>query len=458
VAKGTPNRAKLTAPPCVSITESKIPGAGLGAIALVTIHARSTFGPYEGKIINDLDDTYVSGYSWQIKRNGKHSHSVEAKNVKISNWLRYVNCARTEEEQNLTAFQYNDNIYYRTLRNIVPGEELLVWYGEEYAKYLGILRGKQPKTKTVSTVGAELSETISSADNCHSSISQIDTFLESTKMLEDLEQPRMNLSPENNKIQTQSIKSGTNCRKDDLSNVTDVNSKEKPFRRENCGKKFSDSCIFTKHKKIHSGEKAFQSKDFGEKLPDSSDFSKQVKKDTGMKPLHSEKCKKSFSHSGTLRTHEKRQTGEKLFQCKMCTKSFSRSGDLRTHERIHSGEKPCGKSFSRSTKLRIHERIHTGEKPFQCQECGKSFSRSSGLRIHERIHSGEKPYQCKECGMSFSQSSDLTRHERIHSGEKPYQCKECGMSFSRSTKLRIHERIHTGEKPFQCQECGKSFS
>lgn len=50
----------------MSITESKIPGAGLGAFALVTIHARSRFGPYEGKVINDLDKARISGYSWQV--------------------------------------------------------------------------------------------------------------------------------------------------------------------------------------------------------------------------------------------------------------------------------------------------------------------------------------------------------------------------------------------------------
>ena len=52
--------------------------------------------------------------------------------------MRYVNCARFEEEQNLCAFQYKEEIYYRTLRIIKPNEELLVWYGDSYAALLGI--------------------------------------------------------------------------------------------------------------------------------------------------------------------------------------------------------------------------------------------------------------------------------------------------------------------------------
>lgn len=56
---------------------------------------------------------------------------------------RYVNCARNEEEQNLVAFQYHAEIYYRTCKVIQPQTELLVWYGEEYGKELGIKWGSK---------------------------------------------------------------------------------------------------------------------------------------------------------------------------------------------------------------------------------------------------------------------------------------------------------------------------
>ena len=52
--------------------------------------------------------------------------------------MRFINCARYEEEQNLVAFQYHKNIYYRTIQHIYPGDELLVWYGDDYAMDLGI--------------------------------------------------------------------------------------------------------------------------------------------------------------------------------------------------------------------------------------------------------------------------------------------------------------------------------
>ena len=52
--------------------------------------------------------------------------------------MRYVNCPRNEAEQNLVSFQYECNIYYSTYKDIFPGQELLVWYGFEYAEKLGI--------------------------------------------------------------------------------------------------------------------------------------------------------------------------------------------------------------------------------------------------------------------------------------------------------------------------------
>jgi hypothetical protein len=56
----------------------------------------------------------------------------------MANWMRYVNCARHEEEQNLMAFQYKREMYYRTFKHIPAHTELLVWYGDDYGRELGI--------------------------------------------------------------------------------------------------------------------------------------------------------------------------------------------------------------------------------------------------------------------------------------------------------------------------------
>ena len=63
---------------------------------------------------------YFISYS-KVVNGQRGSHYIDGANESLSNWLRYVNCARTKSEQNLEAFQYKDNIYYKTLRDIRPG-------------------------------------------------------------------------------------------------------------------------------------------------------------------------------------------------------------------------------------------------------------------------------------------------------------------------------------------------
>ena len=52
--------------------------------------------------------------------------------------MRYIRCARNQREQNMHMVQYGPNIYYRSFKEINPGEELLVWYENQYEQHFGI--------------------------------------------------------------------------------------------------------------------------------------------------------------------------------------------------------------------------------------------------------------------------------------------------------------------------------
>ena len=41
-------------------------------------------------------------------------------------------------QQNMQPVQYDRNMFYKTTRAIEPGEELFVYYGDDYARFLGI--------------------------------------------------------------------------------------------------------------------------------------------------------------------------------------------------------------------------------------------------------------------------------------------------------------------------------
>lgn len=52
--------------------------------------------------------------------------------------MSLVKCARFPDEQNLIAVQVEGQIFYEACKDIQPGQELLVWYGDCYMQFLGI--------------------------------------------------------------------------------------------------------------------------------------------------------------------------------------------------------------------------------------------------------------------------------------------------------------------------------
>ncbi|XP_045108621.1 uncharacterized protein LOC123503168 [Portunus trituberculatus] len=136
-------RARLTAPWPLYVATSQIPGAGEGVWTSAALPRGLVFGPYEGQLLRVKKNSKAadSGYAWQlqVKSYKKSRMCVDSVNKSISNWLRYVNCARDAVEMNLEAFQYRKDIYYITLREIKSNSELFVWYGDEYGRELGIL-------------------------------------------------------------------------------------------------------------------------------------------------------------------------------------------------------------------------------------------------------------------------------------------------------------------------------
>ncbi|KAL4688951.1 hypothetical protein H8957_004405, partial [Semnopithecus entellus] len=145
VDKGHPNRSALSLPPGLRIGPSGIPQAGLGVWNEASdLPLGLHFGPYEGRITEN-EEAANNGYSWLINKGRNCYEYVDGKDKSWANWMRYVNCARDDEEQNLVAFQYHRQIFYRTCRVIRPGCELLVWYGDEYGQELGIKWGSKCK-------------------------------------------------------------------------------------------------------------------------------------------------------------------------------------------------------------------------------------------------------------------------------------------------------------------------
>ena len=65
---------------------------------------------------------------------GKVNQVIDGTDEKHSNWMRFVNCARDNKEQNLVAIQFHSEIYFKTCAPVEADSELLVWYEDSCKK------------------------------------------------------------------------------------------------------------------------------------------------------------------------------------------------------------------------------------------------------------------------------------------------------------------------------------
>ncbi|XP_035878430.1 histone-lysine N-methyltransferase PRDM9-like [Phyllostomus discolor] len=500
VDKGHPHRSALTLPPGLRIGPSGIPEAGLGvwneaADLPVGLH----FGPYEGHITED-EEAAKSRYSWLITKGRNCYEYVDGKDRSWANWMRYVNCARDDKEQNLVAFQYHRQIFYRTCRVIRPGCELLVWFGGEYGQELGSKWGSKWKTERAART-AEPKPEVHPCPSCSLAFSSQKFLSQHVKLNhpsqillgtstrkhlqaeepcpEDQNQQQQHSSTHswNDKAEGQEVKERSKL----LLKRINQRRISRPFSQPS-----KEQMSSSKHERMMEGEPRRGQKESPEdtgKLFLKARMSKIVtiehggcrqgfndgshlfrhQTHSGEKTYVCRECGRGFTWKSNLIRHQRTHSGEKPYVCRECGRGFTYKPVLITHQRTHSGEKPyvcseCGRGFTGKSGLITHQRKHSGEKPYVCRECGRGFTQKSHLIIHQSTHSGEKPFVCRECGQGFTWKSHLLRHQRTHSGEKPYVCRECGRGFTDKSTLSTHQRTHSGEKPYVCRECGRGFT
>ncbi|CAL2052009.1 unnamed protein product [Caenorhabditis brenneri] len=132
--------AERTIPPeFFYLSENTIADQGIKAARKIPVGL--IFGPYEGKK-TPTEECQNPGYSWHVLIKGK-LFTWDAYDKTKGNWLRYVNSPNEMNGGNMLPFQYQDKIYYKTIKVIQKDEEVLVWYGEQYGKELRNLRASR---------------------------------------------------------------------------------------------------------------------------------------------------------------------------------------------------------------------------------------------------------------------------------------------------------------------------
>ncbi|XP_006860134.1 PREDICTED: PR domain zinc finger protein 14-like [Chrysochloris asiatica] len=258
------------------------------------------FGPFEGKVIQASEvKTYGdNSLMWEIFEDGHLSHFVDGKGG-AGNWMSYVNCARFPKEQNLVAVQCKGQIFYESCKEICQNQELLVWYGDCYEKFLDI-----PVSLQVTDQGKQLSgpsEESTEGYKCER-CGKVFTY----RYYRDKHLKYTSCVDKGDRKFPCSLCKRSFEKRDRLRiHILHVHEKHRPHKCSTCGKCFSQSSSLNKHMRIHSGDRPYQCV----------------------------YCTKKFTASSILRTHIRQHSGEKPFKCKYCGKSFASHAAHDSHVR-----------------------------------------------------------------------------------------------------------------------------
>ncbi|XP_051963384.1 histone-lysine N-methyltransferase MECOM-like isoform X13 [Xyrauchen texanus] len=368
-------------PPDFEVRESGLSRGNLGVWSRRRLEVGERLGPYEGASRHSPENV---SQAWEKEQAGLDWRIFDSRS-----WLRHVQISPSTHKHNLTACQIHEQIFYRVVREVQPGEELLLFMkAEEFSR---------------ETMAPDIHEEHQyRCEDC-------DLNFESGSELLDHQKHACGTPPS----------SGFKLSKQGLPNIGDapdhdtlhlhalpMNIPHSPQECKECEQVFPDAQSLDIHSLSHSDEREYKC----------------------------DLCPKAFNWKSNLIRHQMSHDSGKHYECENCSKVFTDPSNLQRHIRSqHVGARAhacpdCGKTFATSSGLKQHKHIHSSVKPFICEVCHKSYTQFSNLCRHKRMHADcRTQIKCKDCGQMFSTTSSLNKHRRFCEGKNHFTAAAGGL-------------------------------
>ncbi|KAF3693265.1 PR domain zinc finger protein 10 [Channa argus] len=407
-----------------------------GVFSKRCIPKRTQFGPVEAPLVpqSELQDHYIHLKLCMLDAEKDEEKSgdmwLDLSDEDSCNWMMFVRPAQNHLEQNLVAYQYGSEIYYTTIKNIQPKQELKVWYAASYAEFVN--------------------------QKIH------DVTEEERKVLREQEKTWPCYECNRRFVSSEQLQQHLNIHDDELNSVNRSRGRGRGRGRKRFGTGRRPGCppkFIRLEAPIDASGDNITMLELTEKQP----LEEQVEGcQNGLKVAEMELEAETETEAKSQLTPP---AGELVPESVTAPSNVDLPVPLKEDpaQSSHSDAHLTSQDMRRAKRIRNaalhHLFIRKSFRPFKCSHCGKAFRDKDKLDQHLRVHGWDAyTFSCHICSKSFMSDSALEDHLLVHTENRSYPCHLCSESFEKLDLLKDHVGVHAVDGCFTCPSCKKTFT